>query len=82
MKHLKEEMKVLKFELSQAKTEIVQVKKGNERLKQAINLNIFANDDLDQYSSHQYQCSSHQYYLGIENDILLMFKQMFVSSPH
>ena len=48
MKHLKEEIKIFKFELSQAKKEIVQVKKGNERLKQAINLNIFANDDFDQ----------------------------------
>ena len=43
VKHLKEEMKVLKFELGQAKKEIVQVKQENERLKQAINLNIFAN---------------------------------------
>ena len=48
MKHLKEEIKILKFELSHAKKEIVQVKKENERLKQAINLSIFANDDLDQ----------------------------------
>ena len=53
MKHLKEEMKVLKFELSQAKKEIVQVKKENERLKQAINLNIFATDDLDQYNRRE-----------------------------
>ena len=53
MKHLKEEMKIFKFELTQAKTEIVQVKKENERLKQAINLNIFANDDLDQYNRRE-----------------------------
>ena len=46
-------MKILKFELSQAKKEIVQVKKENERLKQAINLNIFANDDLDQYNRRE-----------------------------
>ena len=54
MKHLKEEMKILKFELSQAKKKkIVQVKKENERLKQAINLNIFANNDLDQYNHRE-----------------------------
>ena len=53
MKHLKEEMKVLKFELGQAKKEIVQVKQENELLKQAINLNIFANDDLDQYNRRE-----------------------------
>ena len=53
MKHLNEEMKILKFELSQAKKEIVQVKKENERLKQAINLNVFANDDLDQYNCRE-----------------------------
>ena len=53
MKHLEEEMKILKFELSQAKKEIVQVKKENERLKQAINLNIFANDDHDQYNCRE-----------------------------
>ena len=53
MKHSKEEMKILKFELNQAKTEIVQVKKENERLKQAIDLNIFANDDLDQYNRRE-----------------------------
>ena len=46
-------MKVLKFELGQAKKEIVQVKKENERLKQAINSNIFANDDLDQYNCRE-----------------------------
>ena len=52
MKHLKE-MKILKFELGQAKKEIDQVKKENERLKQAINLNIFANDELDQYNRRE-----------------------------
>ena len=44
---------LLVFELSQAKIEIVQVKKENERLKQAINLNIFANDGLDQYNRRE-----------------------------
>ena len=53
MKHLREEIKILKFDLSQAKKEIVQVKKENERLKQAINLNIFANDDFDQYNRRE-----------------------------
>ena len=53
MKHLKEEMKILKIELNQAKKEIVQVKTENERLKQAINLNIFANDVLDQYNRRE-----------------------------
>ena len=46
-------MNILKFELSKAKKEIVEVKKENKRLKQAINLNIFANDDLDQYNCRE-----------------------------
>ena len=45
MKHLKE-MKILKVELNQTKKE-------NERRKQAINLNIFANDDLNQYNRRE-----------------------------
>ena len=51
MKHL---IKILKFELNRARAETVQVKKENERLKQAsIDLNIFANDDLDQYNRRE-----------------------------
>ena len=46
-------MKILKVKLSQAKKEIVQVKKENEQLKQTINLNIYANDDLDQYNGRE-----------------------------
>ena len=46
-------MKILKIEFSQAKKEIVQVKKENERLKQVINLNVFASDDLDQYNRRE-----------------------------
>ena len=53
IKHLKEEIKIFKFELSQVKKENVQVKKENEQLKQAINLNIFVNDDLDQYNRRE-----------------------------
>ena len=47
-------MKVLKIELSQTKKKIVQIKAENERLKQVMNLNIFANDDLDQYKLLNY----------------------------
>ena len=55
MKHLKEEMKILKFEYAKQKKnkKTVQVKKENERINQAINLNIFANNDLDQYNRRE-----------------------------
>ena len=49
MKDLKE-MRILKIELAKAKNVIAQVKTENVRFKQVINLNNFANDDLDLYN--------------------------------
>ena len=48
VKELKDKIKTSKHELHKAKGEAVQIKKKNARLKQALNLNICSQDDLDQ----------------------------------
>ena len=49
VKDLKEEIRELKFNFIKAKKEIAEVKTENAQLKQAINLNIYSYDDLEQY---------------------------------
>ena len=48
MKEMKNEMLALKLELNETKLELSHVKCENEKLKQAINLNIFKIDELEQ----------------------------------
>ena len=43
----------LKFNLVKAKNEIAEVKAENTRLKQAINLNIYSHNDLEQYNRRE-----------------------------
>ena len=53
MKAMKSKMLTLKLELSETKLELSHVKCRNEKLKQAINLNIFKIDELEQYGRHE-----------------------------
>ena len=50
---LKDEIITLRHELDKAKKEVTQVKTENARLKQAINLNIYSQDDLDQHNRRE-----------------------------
>ena len=49
MREMKNKMLALKLELNETKLELSHVKCENEKLKQAINLNIFKIDELEQY---------------------------------
>ena len=53
MKEMKNEMLALKLELNETKLELFHVKCENEKLKQAINLNIFKIDELEQYGCRE-----------------------------
>ena len=50
---LREEMKELREELEECKLEIKQLKTENNQLKQALNLNTFETDNLQQYSRRE-----------------------------
>ena len=51
VKDLKEEIREIKLSLVKAKKEIAEVKNG--RLKQAINLNIYSHDNLEQHNRRE-----------------------------
>ena len=53
VKNLKEEIWELKFNLVKAKKDIAEVTAENARQKQAINLNIYSHDDLEQYNPQE-----------------------------
>ena len=53
VKDLREKMMLPKEELNQTKTEIIKLKAENMRLKQAINLNLYNHDELDQYNRRE-----------------------------
>ena len=53
VKDLKEEIRELKLSLVKAKKEIAEVKAENAASKQAINLNIYNHDDLEQYNRRE-----------------------------
>ena len=53
VKDLREKMMLPKEELNQTKTEITQLKAENMRLKQAINLNLYNHDELDQFNRRE-----------------------------
>ena len=50
---LRDEMKELREELEWSKLEIKQLKTENNQLKQALNLNTFETDNLQQYSRRE-----------------------------
>jgi len=52
IKELKE-ISVLKLELCEAKNEIAHVKAENAQLKQAVNINLYNHDNLDQYNRRE-----------------------------
>ena len=53
VKGLKDEISTLRHELPKPKRQVAQIKTENVRLKQAINLDIYSQDDFDQYNRRE-----------------------------
>ena len=53
---LKDEIKALKKELLETKQELKEIKAENKKIKQSLNINIYKQDELEQYGQRKNLC--------------------------